>query len=188
MVAASFPDAAAAQRRYVSRTARGTTLPTSSRLRGDPPRARFPAWPSPFRILRRVSKRSPWTRRSTRSNHSGIILSTNLSCRFQTGSASSFGTARGLPRQRDCWATLERGSGRARAQIFLAALIVPSLDHGSTLLQRCRASPRAKKSRSTVSSPISSSNSFSRSGLPLAASAGFSKTDAARSRNSFFHL
>src|SRR6188474_3064713 len=62
-----------------------------------------------------------------------------------------------------------------------------SLNHGSALLQRGRASPRAKKSRSTVSSPIFSSNSFSRS-EPLAGSPGCSKTEAARSMNSFFHL
>src|SRR5882724_5469320 len=62
-----------------------------------------------------------------------------------------------------------------------------NLDHGSSLLQRCRASPRAKKSRSTVSSPIFSSSSFSRS-APLDGSPDCSNTEAARSMNSFFHL
>src|SRR5450432_920554 len=62
-----------------------------------------------------------------------------------------------------------------------------NLNHGSALLQRGRASPRAKKSRSTVSSPIFSSSSFSRS-EPLAGSPGCSNTEAARSMNSFFHL
>lgn len=62
--------------------------PISARLREVGHRATLLAWPNPSRIRRRVSKRSPLTRRSITSNRSGATLSTNPICRSQTGSAS----------------------------------------------------------------------------------------------------
>lgn len=61
---------------------------STCRLRDVGHRATLLTWPKPSRILRRVSKRSPLTRRSSTSNRSGTTLSTNPICRCQTGSAN----------------------------------------------------------------------------------------------------
>ena len=62
----------------------------SPSLQEDEQRANFPAWPSPFRILRRVLMRSLSMKRSTASSRSGTTSSTNLLCRSRTGNVSSF--------------------------------------------------------------------------------------------------
>jgi hypothetical protein len=61
------------------------------------------------------------------------------------------------------------------------------IDHRAAFLHRTRSSPRAKKSRSTVSSPIFARSSASRSGLSLRLGV-LSKASAALSSSSFFHL
>lgn len=64
------------------------------------------------------------------------------------------------------------------------------LDHRATIRHRRCPSPRAKKSRSTVSSPIFLSSSSSRSlfSVPLPAAAPLSNASAARSMNSRFQV